>query len=124
MTADSYPCKSLRGSGLSRPQDWVTNISVIIEKDNKKYSRYLSYELRYLLECPRLRKLTIKTGWATVMSWEKEWTDVLKKLQLKIGDGLEVIFGNGVQLLDRLCRIYQGWGYVRTASAYRQNTTG
>lgn len=73
-------------------KEWVTNLEVVIEQDNTEYSRYLAYELRYLLECPRLRKLTIKTGRATMMSWEKEWTGVLKELQLKIGKGLEVIY--------------------------------
>ena len=75
-------------------KDWVTNVSVVIEQDNTNYSRYLSYELRYLLECPRLRKLTIRTGRTTVMSWEKEWSGVLEELQLKIGDALEVIYVN------------------------------
>lgn len=77
-------------------KDWVTSISVIIGMDNTRYSRYLSHELRYLLECPRLRKLTIKTGWATLISCRKEWTGVLKELQLKIGDGLEAINANPI----------------------------
>lgn len=73
-------------------KEWVTNMHVIIEQDNTNYSRYLAYELRYLLECPRLRKLTIKTGRTTMLSWEKEWTGVLKELQLKLGKGLKVIY--------------------------------
>ena len=72
--------------------DWVANIDVIIEQDTAKYSRYLAYELPYLLGCPRLRKLTIKTGRNTVMSWEKEWTGLLKELQLKVGQGLKVVY--------------------------------
>ncbi len=75
-------------------KEWVTNLEVVIEQDDTEYSRYLAYELRYLLECPRLRKLTIKTGRVTMMSWEKEWTGVLKELQLKIGKGLEVIYAH------------------------------
>ena len=73
-------------------REWVTSMHVVIEQDSTEYSRYLAYELQYLLECPRLRKLTIKTGRTTVMSWEKEWTSVLKELQLKLGKGLEVIY--------------------------------
>lgn len=73
-------------------KEWVTSMHVIIERDNPKYSRYLAHELRYLLECPRLRKLTIETGLSTVMIWEKEWTGLLKELQLKIGEGLKVIY--------------------------------
>ena len=72
--------------------DWVANIDVIVEEDTTKYSRYLAYELQYLLRCPRLRNLTIKTGRNTVMSWEKEWTGVLKELQLKVGQGLKVVY--------------------------------
>ena len=71
---------------------WVTDLSVVIEQDGAKDSRYLSYELRYLLECPRLRKLTIETGRSIMMSWENEWTGILKDLQLKIGEGLKVIY--------------------------------
>lgn len=55
-------------------------------------SRYLAYELRYLLDCPRLRKLHMRTGRTTVMCWEKDWTGVLKELQLKKGKRLEVIY--------------------------------
>lgn len=73
-------------------KEWVTNMVVVTEQDNTKYSRYLAYELRYLLECPRLRKLTINTGRTTVMSWEKERTGVLKDLELKMGEGLSVIY--------------------------------
>lgn len=68
-------------------KDWVTNMDIVIE-----YSRYLEYELRYLLECPRLRKLTIKAGWTTLMSWENEWRGVLEELQLKIGKGFKMIY--------------------------------
>lgn len=71
-------------------KEWVTNMIVVIEQDNTKYSRYLAYELKYLLECPRLRKLTIKTGRTTLKSWEKEWKGILKELRLKIGNGLKV----------------------------------
>ena len=73
-------------------KEWVTDLSVIVEQDNTKYSRYLAYELGYLLECPRLRKLTIKTGRNTVMSWGQEWTGILKDLQLKIGEGFKVVY--------------------------------
>ncbi|CAF9905903.1 MAG: hypothetical protein ALECFALPRED_001902 [Alectoria fallacina] len=73
-------------------KEWVTNMNVVVEQDNMKDSRYLGYELRYLLECPRLQKLTIKTVRTTVMSWENEWTGVLKELRLKIGKGLKVIY--------------------------------
>lgn len=73
-------------------REWVTSMHVVIEQDSTEYSRYLAYELQYLLECPRLRNLTIKTGRTTVMSWEREWTGVLKELQLKLGKGLEVIY--------------------------------
>ena len=73
-------------------KEWVTDLSVVIERDNGQDSRYLSDELRYLLECPRLRELTIKTGQSTMMSWENQWTGVLKDLQLKIGEGLKVIY--------------------------------
>ena len=73
-------------------KDWVKTIHVIIGQDGTEYSRYLAYELRYLLECPRLWKLRIKTGRNTVACWEKEWTGVLKELQLKIGERLEVIY--------------------------------
>ena len=72
-------------------KDWVTNLNVVIEQDNTIYSRYLTYELKFLLDCSQLRKLTIKTGPTTAMSWEKEWTGVLGELQLKIGNGLKVI---------------------------------
>ena len=73
-------------------KEWVANMSVIVEEGNTSFSRYLAYELGYLLECPRLRKLTIKTGRTAVISWEKEWTGVLEELRLKIGDGLKVIY--------------------------------
>lgn len=73
-------------------KEWVTHVDVVIERDNADYSRYLAYQLRYLLECPRLQKLTIKAGCTTVMSWEKEWTGVLNELHLKIGKGLKVIY--------------------------------
>lgn len=66
-------------------------IDVVIEQDNTRYSRFLAYELGYLLDCPRLRKLTVKAGQTTMMSWEEEWTGVLKELQSKIGRGLKVI---------------------------------
>lgn len=72
-------------------KEWVTSIDVVIEQDNTRYSRYLAYELGYLLDCPRLRKLTVKAGQTTMMSWEEEWTGVLKELQSKIGRGLKVI---------------------------------
>lgn len=72
-------------------KDWVTNLNVVIEQDNTKYSRYLAYELKFLLDCSRLRKLTIKTGRTTMMSWEKEWSGVLEELRLKIGNGLKII---------------------------------
>ena len=75
-------------------KEWVTNMDVVIEQEDTTYSRYLAYELRYLLDCPRLKKLTIKTGRATVMGWEKEWTGVLKELQSKIGVGLKVVYAN------------------------------
>ena len=75
-------------------KEWITNIEVVVEQGFTQFSRYLAYELQYLLECPRLRKLTIKTGRTTVMSWEKEWTGVLKELELKIGKGLQVIYAN------------------------------
>ena len=73
-------------------KDWIRSLHVVIEQDNTTHSRYLAYELRYLLECPRLQKLTIKTGQTTVISWEKEWTGVLKELELKLGKELEVIY--------------------------------
>ena len=73
-------------------QEWVTNMDVVIGEENTEYSRYLAYELRYLLDCPRLQKLTIKAGRPTMMGWEKEWPGVLKELQLKIGVGLKVIY--------------------------------
>lgn len=73
-------------------KEWITSIHVVIEQDNTKHSRYLAYELRYLVECPRLRKLTIKTELSTVICWEREWTGVLEELQLKLGKGLEVIY--------------------------------
>ena len=73
-------------------REWVTNIDVIIEQNTTNYSRYLAHELQCLLRCPRLRNLTIKTGRNTVMSWEKEWTGVLKELQLKVGQGLKVVY--------------------------------
>lgn len=73
-------------------QEWVTNMSVLIGQDNVKDSRNLAHELWYLLECPRLRKLTIKTGPSIMMSRESEWTGILKDLQLKIGKGLKVIY--------------------------------
>lgn len=68
-------------------KDWIKSLHVEIE-----HSRYLAHELQYLLECPLLRKLTIKTEWTTVVSWDKEWTGVLKELQLKLGKGLEVTY--------------------------------
>ena len=74
---------------------WVTNMIVVIEQGNTAYSRYLAYELEHLFECPRLRSLTIKTGWHTVLSWEKEWKDVLKDLRFKMGEeGFEVIYSD------------------------------
>ena len=72
--------------------EWVANIDVVIEQNTTNHSRYLAYELQYLLRCPRLRNVTIKTGRNTVMSWEKEWTGVLKELQLKLGQGLKVVY--------------------------------
>ncbi|CAF9922673.1 hypothetical protein IMSHALPRED_005733 [Imshaugia aleurites] len=73
-------------------KEWVTSLSVTVEEATTRYSRYLAYELRYLLDCPRLRKLTIRNGRTTVLSWETEWTGVLRELQLKMGDGLKVIY--------------------------------
>lgn len=73
-------------------KDWVRSLHVVIEQDNTTHSRYLAYELGYLLQCPRLQKLIIKTGWTTVTSWETEWTGLLKELQLKLGNGLQVIY--------------------------------
>ena len=73
-------------------QEWVTDLSVFIEQENVKDSRNLAHELWYLLECPRLRKLTIKTGRSIMMSWGNDWTGILKDLQLKMGKGLKVVY--------------------------------
>ena len=73
-------------------KEWVTSMHVVIDQEYTKCSRYLASELRYLLECRQLRKLTIKTGRTSVLNCEMEWTGVLKELQLKLGKGLEVIY--------------------------------
>ena len=73
-------------------QEWVTDLSVVIEQDNMKDPRNLAHQLWYLLECPRLRKLTIKTGRGIMMIWENDWTRILEDLQLKIGKGLKVVY--------------------------------
>lgn len=69
---------------------WVTDLEVVVEQNDTKYSSNLSYELGYLLEYPRLRNLTIEIGSTSVMSSETECTGVLKGL--KLGQGLRVVY--------------------------------